>query len=139
MRSKHAIRWLAAASLAVAAVPARAILPIQHWQTASGARVYFVENHDLPMLDISVEFPAGAAYDRAEKAGVASMVVSLLNTGADGLSEDDIARRMADVGAQLGGRFDNDRGGMALRTLSSDRERRQALDIFSRVLRRRRS
>ena len=49
--------------------PARAMLPIQHWQTSSGARVYFVENHDLPMLDVSVEFPAGAGYDRAEKAG----------------------------------------------------------------------
>ena len=32
--------------------PAHALLPIQHWQTTSGARVYFVENHDLPMLDL---------------------------------------------------------------------------------------
>ena len=30
-----------------------AYLPIQHCQTSSGAQVYFVENHDLPMLDIS--------------------------------------------------------------------------------------
>ena len=33
---------------------ALASLPIQYWQTSSGARVYFVENHDLPMLDINV-------------------------------------------------------------------------------------
>ena len=43
---------------------------IQHWQTAAGARVYFVENHNLPMLDVSVGFAAGSAYDSAEKSGV---------------------------------------------------------------------
>jgi zinc protease len=118
----------------MAAAPARAILPIQHWQAASGARVYFVENHDLPMLDISVEFPAGAGYDRADKSGVAGMTNGLLRGGAGGMSEDEIARRIADIGAQLGGRFDTDRAGLALRTLSSEKERRQALDVFARVL-----
>jgi zinc protease len=135
MLSRRAALWLAAAALAVAALPARAILPIQHWQTASGARVYFVENHDLPMLDLSVEFPAGVGYDRADKAGVAGMVVRMLDRGADGLNEEDIARRVADIGAQLGGRFDSDRGGLTLRTLSNERERRPALDLFARVLR----
>jgi zinc protease len=135
MRNKLIALLLAAAALAIAAAPARAILPIQHWQTSGGARVYFVENHDLPMLDIGVEFPAGAAHDRPAKAGVASMTQRMLRSGADGMSEDDIARRLADVGAQLGGRFDNDRAGLSVRTLSSPKERQQALDILGRVLR----
>jgi zinc protease len=117
------------------ALPAHALLPIQHWQTSNGARVYFVENHDLPMLDLSVEFPAGAAYNRADKAGLASLTNRLLTAGAEGLTEEDIARRMADAGAQFGGRFETDRAGLELRTLSSARERRQALEIFNRVLR----
>jgi len=129
------LRLSAVAVLLLAAAPASAILPIQHWQTASGARVYFVENHDLPMLDISVEFPAGAGHDRAVKAGVASMTQRLLRAGADGMSEDEVARRLADVGAELGGRFDNDRAGLSLRTLSSARERSEALDILARALR----
>ena len=129
------LRLSAVAVFLAAAGPAGAILPIQHWQTAAGARVYFVENHDLPMLDISVEFPAGSAYDRADKAGLGSMVVRMLNRGAYGMSEDEIARRVADIGAELAWRSDQDRGGLGLRTLSSDRERRQALDIFARVLR----
>lgn len=127
--------WIAAAALAAAAAPAHAILPIQHWQTAGGAQVYFVENHDLPMLDVSVEFPAGAGHDEPGKSGVASMTQRLLRGGADGMGEDEIARRLADVGAQLGGRFDNDRAGLSLRTLSSARERRQGLDLLARVLR----
>src|ERR1700752_3013027 len=108
-----------AATLAGAAGPASAILPIQHWETANGARVYFVENHGLPMLDLSVEFPAGAGYDRPAKAGVASMTQGLLRAGADKMSEDAVDQRLADVGAQRGGRFDNDRAGLSLRTLSS--------------------
>jgi zinc protease len=43
-----------AALLMLLAMPAAALLPIQHWQTKSGARVYFVESHDLPMLDVSI-------------------------------------------------------------------------------------
>jgi zinc protease len=54
--------------------------------------------------------------------------------GAGGLGEDAIAERIADVGAQLGGRFDSDRAGTSLRTLSSSKERDQALDILERVL-----
>ena len=135
MRSSFLAAWLATAALGIAALPARAILPIQHWQTASGARVYFVENHDLPILVVSVEFPAGAGYDRPEKSGTASMTNRLLQLGADGMSEDEIARRIADVGAQLGGSFDADRGGLSLRTLSSRAERSEALAVFARLLR----
>jgi len=134
MLNKLLATGLAAAVLAIAAVPAQAILPIQHWQTAGGARVYFVENHDLPMLDISVEFPAGAGHDQPAKSGVAAMTQRLLSSGADGMSENDVSRRMADVGAQLGGRFDFDRAGLSLRTLSNSRERREALDVLSRLL-----
>ncbi len=107
---------------------------IQHWQAASGARVYFVENHDLPMLDVSVVFAAGSGYDVAEKSGLAGLTHGLLDLGVEGLSEDDIARKIADIGAQLGSNFNADRAGVSLRTLSSAAERDQALDILARVL-----
>lgn len=119
-----------------AAAPAHALLPIQHWQTKNGARVYFVETRDLPMLDVSVDFPAGSAFDTREKSGLAALTLNLLKLGADGLSEDEISRRMADVGAQFAGRFDSDRAGMSLRTLTSADEMKQALDVFARVLQR---
>lgn len=115
-------------------LPASASLSIEFWQTSSGARVYFVENHALPMLDISVEFAAGSSMDTKEKSGAASLTQHLLNLGTSNLSEDDIANALADVGAALGGYFDADRAGLTLRTLSNNRERRQALDIFSSIL-----
>ena len=129
-------RWLCGLVLCLAAAPALALLPIQYWQTKNGARVYFVETRDLPMLDVSVDFPAGSAYDTREKSGVAALTQNLLRLGAGGLSEDEISRRMADTGAQLGGRADSDRAGVSLRTLTSTEEMRQSLDVFARILQR---
>lgn len=111
-----------------------AMLPIQHWLTPSGVRVYFVENQDLPILDVSIDFAAGSSTDTPEKSGRANLTRHLLNLGAGGLNEDQIAKALADVGAQLGGHFDRDRAGLTLRTLSSERERQQALDIFSQII-----
>jgi zinc protease len=111
-----------------------ASLPIQHWLTSSGVRVYFVENRELPILDISIDFGAGSSTDNANNSGRANMTRRLLSLGAGGLSEDEITKALADVGAQLGSHFDRDRAGLTLRTLSSDRERKQALDVFSRII-----
>ncbi|MDR4513582.1 pitrilysin family protein [Nitrosomonas sp.] len=111
-----------------------ASLAIQFWQTSAGARVYFVENHALPIVDVSIEFAAGSSKDTPEKSGLANLTRRMLKLGAGGLSEDEIANALADVGAQLGSNFDADRAGISLRTLSHSRERKQALDIFSRII-----
>ena len=107
---------------------------IQHWQSASGAKVLFVEDHDIPMLDVAVTVPAGSSFDTADKSGVAGMTHQMLDAGSEGLSEDDISRGMADIGAQFGGSFDQDRAGVSLRTLSNEVERGKALAIMARVL-----
>jgi zinc protease len=131
---RSSLRVLAGAFLFVLAQAAYAILPIEHWETQRGAKVYFVQNRDLPMLDVSVDFPAGSAFDTPEKSGVANMTAHLVRLGAAGMDEDQISRGIADVGAQLAGRFDSDRGGAGLRTLSSAKERTQALEILTRLL-----
>lgn len=111
-----------------------ATLNIQHWQSASGAQVYFVENHDLPMLDVAVDFAAGSGFDEASKIGVAELTNDLLDSAVEGLSEDEIGRKLADIGAQKGQHIDADRSGFSMRTLSNPAERDIALDILARVL-----
>jgi zinc protease len=107
---------------------------IQHWQSASGAKVLFVEDHDIPMLDVAVTLQAGSSFDSVDKSGVAGMTHQLLDAGSDGFSEDDISRGIADVGAQFGGGFDQDSSSVSLRTLSSAAERDKALGIMAAVL-----
>lgn len=113
---------------------AQAILPIEHWRTSTGAKVYFVANRGLPMLDVSVDVPAGSAFDTPEKSGLAGMTIGLLRMGAAGMSEDEIDRRLADVGAVMNHRYDTDRAGLSLRTLSDPKRRGQALDVMAGVL-----
>lgn len=118
----------------LSSVTAHAAVNIQHWQTSQGAEVYFVENHDLPIIDISTNFYAGSAYDTAEKSGVAGITRYLMSMGAGGVNEEEIAKRMADIGARLGGDFDADRASFKLRSLSSQVEFDQALALYTNIL-----
>ncbi|MFZ5522546.1 MAG: M16 family metallopeptidase [Pseudomonadota bacterium] len=130
------IQTVGGAAFCFVATFALATPSIQHWQSASGAKVLFVENHDIPMLDVAVSFPAGSSFDTAESSGVAGLTHHMLDAGAEGLSEDEISRGMADIGAQFGGGFDQDRSSVSLRTLSSPLVRDRALDIMALVLQR---
>ncbi len=116
------------------AFSSNAAVKIQQWQTSAGTEVYFVENHDLPIIDLSVNFAAGSARDSAEKSGLAGITRYLMALGAAGMSDEVIANKMADIGAILSGDFDVDRAAFKLRTLSSPREQTQALEIFTKVL-----
>ena len=124
---------LAVVSLALP-LAVQAALPIQHWKSNSGAEIYFVENHDLPIVDVSVNFAAGSSQDQPAKAGVAALTQGLMSLGANGQSDDQIANRLADVGANLGGDFDADRASLRLRTLSSEREKAASLAVLAAVI-----
>lgn len=127
-------RLMLTISLLAMSISAHAAVNIQHWQTSTGAEVYFVENRGLPIVDVSVNFPAGSARDVAEKSGVAGITRYMMTLGAAGMSDEAISNQLADVGAVLGGEFDTDRAAFKLRTLSSAREQKQALDVFTKIL-----
>lgn len=132
--TRKLLRFLAAGAMWIAACTAQAALPIQHWITPSGARVYFVESRSIPMLDINVDFDAGARRVPADRAGLGGLTHTLIKAGSAARSEEEISRLIADVGAQLDGSVDRDRAGLALRTLSGERERTQAIATFAEML-----
>jgi zinc protease len=132
--SERILKVVVTIACAIVASAADATLPIQQWQTANGARVLFVETHDLPMLDLAVDFPAGASRDTRDKSGLASLTLGLMRSGAGAYGEDEISERLASVGADMSGRFDTDRAGYGLRSLSSARERDEALGLLAAVL-----
>ncbi len=124
----------AAALLLTLSAPARAGLEIESWTTKNGARVLFLETDHLPILDVSVEFPAGSARDWPGKQGLASMTLSLMNKGTRSLDEVRISEQLAGAGAQLSSNFDLDRSGFTLRTLSDADARRSALGVLREIL-----
>lgn len=124
---------------------AHAALHIQSWALANGARVFFVENHSIPMLDISIEFDAGSRRDPQGKAGTAALTNAMLARGLtemrlpDGvmepaLNEAQISDAFADTAAQRGGGAGIERAGVTLRTLSSQAERDKAVMLVARLL-----
>ncbi len=139
------LKKLFAVALLAASGFAQAALDIQHWTLDNGARVYFVENHTIPMLDVNVEFDAGGRRDPAGKAGLSSLTSGLLARGlkearlADGsvepaMSEAEISNALADLAAQRGGGSGADRAGMSVRTLSARATRDEAVCLLARLL-----
>ncbi|MBU1645391.1 MAG: insulinase family protein [Gammaproteobacteria bacterium] len=122
------------AALVTVSTLAHAGPKIEHWVAPSGARVYFVETHVLPILDVAVDFAAGTVYGAPDKTGVAGLTRSLLEAGAGSLDEEHISAKLVDIGARMSGSADADRAGMSLRTLSSKPEREAALELLRTVL-----
>lgn len=120
--------------------------PIVSWTLPNGARVLFVENHALPIVDVSVSMDAGVRrdpsgkLDQLGKSGVAAMTCALLSNGiaaVDGepaLNEGQFDDAVADIAAEIGCSADGDRAIIRLRTLSSAREREAATMLAARML-----
>ncbi|HLS54738.1 MAG TPA: pitrilysin family protein [Zeimonas sp.] len=113
---------------------ARAALPIEHWTTANGARVFFVRADAIPMLDVSLDFDAGGRLDPPGRKGLATVTNSMLSRGAGGLDELAISEGFARIGAQRGGGAGDDRASVTLRTLTSEPELAEALALLARVV-----
>ncbi|MES2537762.1 MAG: pitrilysin family protein [Pseudomonadota bacterium] len=131
--------------LVLACGSAQAALQIQTWTLTNGARVFFVENHSIPVLDVSVEFDAGSRRDPQGKSGTAALTNAMLARGLrevrspagmvePAVNEAQISDALADIAAQRGGGAGADRAGVSLRTLSSQAERTQSIALMSRIL-----
>lgn len=127
----------------VAAAPAQAALKIQSWTLSNGARVLFVENHSIPIVDLDVQFDAGSRRDPEGKSGTAALTNAMLARGLHAsnaplqepaMSEAQISDRFADTGAQRGGGAGADRADVSLRTLSSRAERDASVELVARIL-----
>ncbi|MGD8593128.1 MAG: pitrilysin family protein [Gammaproteobacteria bacterium] len=106
---------------------------IQHWETANGARVYFVAAPELPMVDVQVVFDGGAARD-GEQHGVALLTNGLLAEGAADLNADQIAEQFDDLGARFGNSSERDMAVVTLRSLSEANVLDPAITLLNKIL-----
>ena len=115
------------------AVIANATPKIEHWTLKNGARVYFVEAGNLPMVTLNVVFDAGSARDLQGRNGLSMLTNHLLNDGTGELDADAIAATFEGLGAEFGSSNDRDMAGVSLRSLSDRALLDPALDLFTRV------
>lgn len=112
---------------------ARRNLEIQSWQTEGGARVLFVEAHELPMFDLRLTFAAGSSQDGGVP-GLAMLTNAMLNEGIEGKDVTAIAEGFEGLGAEFGNGSYRDMAIGSLRSLSAQDKREPALQLFSQVL-----
>lgn len=105
----------------------------QQWTTKNGVRVVFYQAMEVPMLDMSIAFAAGSAYDK-QFYGLSALSAQMLNEGSSGLSATTVAEHLADTGAQFDISNNRDMAVFSLRTLSSIEPFTKATDIFAQII-----
>ena len=107
---------------------------IQTWKGAKGSKVFFVESHELPMVDIKILFDAGNARDPLDKKGLAMLSGSLLDEGAGGKDANAISYEFESLGASFSSDVGYDSASLSLRTLSDKNKLKAALKNLKRVV-----
>jgi zinc protease len=124
-----AMKLMARQALAVLALAlvssqaAMAAIPIQQWNLANGARVWLVESHGIPMVDVQVDFDAGARRDPVGKSGLAGVTAGMTSKGiaagqGPALDENELSEAWADLGGSFGGGASADRMSFTMRSLT---------------------
>jgi zinc protease len=93
-----------AAALLVPAFAAAAELrlpPVHRATFPNGMRVVVVEDHELPLMDITVFVGAGVAQDPADRLGLAELTADSLLRGAGRYSAPALARAIEDLGGTI--------------------------------------
>lgn len=105
----------------------------EQWQTANGTHVVFYQAMEVPMLDISIAFAAGSAYD-GPLFGLAALTGQLLHQGNANLNATQIAEKLADTGAQFDSETSRDMSRLQLKTLTTPEAMKQAVDTFALII-----
>ncbi|GAB3387196.1 M16 family metallopeptidase [Lysobacter fragariae] len=121
-------------------VPMPASFPALHWPTlqhgalANGMQVVLVERHEVPVVQLSMEFPGGYSADVGKKLGTASFTTSMLDEGAGNYGALELAARKEALGAELGAGAGLDNVTLSLSALTD--KLAPSLDLLADVARR---
>ncbi len=130
---RSALVWLCLLLLGLT-TPAQATPQIKHWNLENGARIFFVESHEIPMIQITAVFDAGAARDSKEKSGLASMTNRLLQEGAGNLTANAIAQAFEDKGVEFATDSQRDMAIASLRSLTEPDLLDPSVKLFAQLL-----
>lgn len=97
----------------------------------NGLTVYLMEQHEVPVISVSVIIPAGAIYD-GEKSGLASLTASGLQFGTKNYSKNKIEEELDFIGASLNTVASKESAGISSKFASMDAEK--VLPILREIL-----
>jgi zinc protease len=97
----------------------------------NGLTVYLMEQHEVPMINVSAIFPAGAIYD-GQQNGLASLTAVALKHGTKSMSKAKMEEELDFIGATLNTYASKEFAGVSSKFASKDRDK--VLNIIRDVL-----
>jgi zinc protease len=81
---------------------------IQNIDLGRRAEVWFAEDHTVPIISFNISMPAGAAYDPAGKAGLATFAGAMMDEGAGDMDSKAFHEALANRAISFSARADRD-------------------------------
>ncbi len=99
----------------------------------NGMIIYLLEDHDLPVFNVTVRFRTGAVYESREKAGLASLVGSVMRRGGTKTrTPEQINEDLEFIAASVETSIGRESGSASLSTMKKDID--NSLEIFADVI-----
>ena len=107
---------------------------MQRATLSNGIKLILAERHDVPVVQMSMEFPGGFASDRGRKIGTASFTMGMLDEGAGEYDAIALGNRTESLGAAIGTSASLDSADISLSALKEKLD--DSLALYSDVIRR---
>jgi zinc protease len=95
---------------------------VKQFKLANGIQVYLVEQHDLPVVSMDLNFEGGSRNDPKGKAGMVSVCMDMLTEGTQKLEKIAYKEALADIASSVGSYAASETQGVTMRTLSKHLE-----------------
>lgn len=105
---------------------------LQRAKLKNGIGVVLAERHEIPVVQVSLEFAGGYAADTGRRLGTASFTMGMMDEGAAGMDALALADRAQTLGAELGSGASLDGGNVYLSALRDRLE--PSLDLLADVV-----
>lgn len=103
----------------------------QKFTLKNGLTVYLMEQHEVPMINVSVVLPAGAIYD-GDKAGLAAFTATALKHGTEKYPKAKMDETLDFMGASVNTYASKESAGLSARFAAKDKQ--QVFDIIYELL-----
>ncbi|WP_370739681.1 M16 family metallopeptidase [Palleronia abyssalis] len=126
------MRFVLAAALSVASLPAFAAVDVQEVTSPGGIDAWLVEEPSIPFTALEIRFSPGAALDRAGKRGSVNLMAGLLEEGTGDLDAQGFAAARDALAASFRYNAYDDAVSVSARFLTENRD--EAVDLLRRSL-----
>ena len=105
--------------------------PYEKFKLKNGLTVYLMEQHEVPIISVSVILPAGAIYD-GEKSGLASLTATALKHGTKNFTKAKLDEELDFLGATINTGASKESASLSARMIAKDKDK--VLSLLKEVL-----